>query len=174
MVLFYFRFLEIFEHLVDSVHSLFTPLTESLLKTFLNVYRQKFKSSILSKEGVKMDKGASIKIATLALFIHGLIEIAGAVMLLVLPMELIAGTGFQFTERLAFSAALSAIFGLSRLVAGYLVWSLKKWGIAFGIILSTVTIIEAPSVYPFGIMDLLLSIIVLGSLLYSWFHEETV
>ncbi|MBA7490339.1 hypothetical protein ES702_00877 [subsurface metagenome] len=124
-----------------------------------------------------MNKGAGIKIATAALFIHGLVEVAGAVMLLALPTfstEFITGAGFQLPGGLAFTVALSAICGLSRLVAGYLVWSLKKWGIAFGAILSAVTMIGAPSVYPFGIMDLLLSIIVLASLLYSWFGGDTV
>ena len=124
-----------------------------------------------------MDKAVGIKIATVALFIHGLIELAGAVMLLALPTfstEFITGADLQFPGKLAFTAALSAIFGLCRLVAGYLVWSLKKWGIVFGTILSAVTMIGAPSIYPFGVMDLLLSIIVLACLLYSWFGGETV
>ena len=95
-------------------------------------------------------------------------------MLLALPTELITDIGFQFPGGLAFTVALSAICGLSRLFAGYLVWSLKKWGIAFGAIVSAVTMIGAPSVYPFGIMDLLLSTIVLASLLNSWFGGGTV
>lgn len=133
-------------------------------------------SSILTEE-LKLDKGVGIKTATVALFIHGLVEVAGAVMLLALPTfstEFITGADLQFPGKLAFTAALSAIFGLSRLVTGYLVWSLKKWGIVFGAMLSAVTMIGAPSVYPFGIMDLLLSIIVLASLLYSWFGGNTV
>ncbi len=34
--------------------------------------------------------------------------------------------------------------------------------------------IEAPSIYPFGVMDLLLSTIVLASLLHAWFGDEII
>ena len=120
-----------------------------------------------------MDKKTSAKIASVVLFVHGFIEIAGAVMLLALPSEFLAIGGFQEgQERTIFMAVLSVICGLSRLVAGYATWSMKKWGIAFGMILSVGTMIGASSIYPFGVMDLLLATIVLVSLLYLWFGSE--
>jgi hypothetical protein len=49
---------------------------------------------------------------------------------------------------------------------------MRKWGIVFGMALSITTMIVAPSIYPFGIMDLPLAIIVLASLLHVWFSGE--
>jgi len=118
-----------------------------------------------------MDKRTSAKIASVTLFVHGFIEIAGTVMLLALPGELLAAYGFQEGQEI-YMALLSAIAGLSRLVAGYATWSMKKWGIVFGMALSIGTTIWAPSIYPFGVMDLLLATIVLVSLLYLWFGGE--
>jgi uncharacterized membrane protein (DUF2068 family) len=63
-------------------------------------------------------------------------------------------------------------YGLSRLIAGYAIWSMRKWGAMFGIILSVTTMIVAPSIYPFGIMDSSLAVIVLGLLLYIWYGGE--
>lgn len=72
---------------------------------------------------------------------------------------------------------MSTIFGLSRLVAGYAVWFVKKWGIVLGIILSTITLIMVPLVYQagvIGIIDMLLAIIALVFLLYCWFGNEII
>jgi hypothetical protein len=49
---------------------------------------------------------------------------------------------------------------------------MRKWGAMFGIILSVTTMIVAPSIYPFGIMDSSLAVIVLGLLLYIWYGGE--
>ena len=120
-----------------------------------------------------MDKRTSTKIASVTLFIHGLIEIVGTVGLLALPSELLATIGFQEGQgKIVFMAILSAICGLSRLIAGYITWSMKKWGIVFGMVLSVTTMIGAASIYPFGVMDLLLATIVLVFLLYMWFSSE--
>lgn len=115
-----------------------------------------------------MDKNTVAKIASIVLFIHGFIEIL-AVMALLVPAEFVP-TWFQ--ERPIFWAVISAIYGISRLIAGYAIWSMKKWGIVFALTLSIISIIVAPSIYPFGIMDLLLAVIVLVSLLYVWFGNE--
>jgi len=116
-----------------------------------------------------MDKRTSAKIAAVTLFVHGFIEVGGAMMMPFAPAEFLP-TGFQ--EKMVFWAALSAIYGISRLIAGYAIWSMKKWGIVFGMALSITTMIVAPSIYLFGIMDLPLAIIVLVSLLYVWFGDE--
>jgi len=49
---------------------------------------------------------------------------------------------------------------------------MRKWGAVFGIILSVTTMIVASSIYPFGIMDSSLAVIVLGLLLYIWYGGE--
>ena len=115
-----------------------------------------------------MDKNTAAKIASVVLFIHGLIEMS-ALMMPLTPVEFLPG---DFQENLVFWAVLSAIYGLSRLIAGYAVWLMKKWGIVFGIALSITTMIVAPSIYPFGIMDLPLAIMVLVSLLQVWFGGD--
>ncbi len=115
-----------------------------------------------------MDKKTAAKIASVVLFVHGFIEIL-AVTALFVPADF-APPWFQ--ERPIFWATLSAIYGMSRLFAGYAIWSMRKWGIVFGMALSITSMIVAPSIYPFGVMDLLLAVIVLVSLLYVWFGDE--
>ena len=120
-----------------------------------------------------MNRKASARVASVVLFIHGFIEIVGTVGLLVLPTEFLPTIGFQEVQgKMVFMAVLSAICGLSRLIAGYVTWSMKKWGIIFGMVLSVTTMIGAASIYPFGVMDLLLATIVLVFLLYVWFGGE--
>ena len=117
-----------------------------------------------------MDKKICAKVAAVVLFVHGFIEVLG-IMMLFAPAKF---TPPGFEEKSFFWAVLSAIYGLSRLFAGYEIWSMKKWGIVFGLALSVTTMIVAPSIYPFGIMDLLLAVVVLICLLYVWFGDEKV
>lgn len=115
-----------------------------------------------------MKKEIGLKIASVVLIIHGIIEISALVMPFT-PSEF-HPAGFQ--ENLGFWAVLSTVYGLTRVISGYAVWSAKKWGIALGIALSITTMVVAPSIYPFGVMDLPLAVIVLVSLLYAWFGDE--
>lgn len=117
-----------------------------------------------------MKKETSLKIAAVVLIIHGIIEIF-AITMLFTPAEFIP---IDFQENFVFWALLSTIYGLSRVISGYTIWSMKKWGIALGIVLSITTLVVAPSLYPFGIMDLPLAVIVLVCLLYAWFGDEKV
>lgn len=129
-----------------------------------------------------MNKKLGIKIASVALFVHGFMEIVGAIALLALPSEFLVTKGYvQEGEKTISMVALAAIFGLSRLGAGYLTWSIKRWGIVFGIVLSVTTIIAAPLMHLLGaialysvIMDLVLAVIVLTSLLYVFFGDEVI
>ena len=120
------------------------------------------------KGGIDMRKETALKVASVALSIHGIIEIS-AIMMLFAPTEFLL---VDFQENPIFWALLSTVYGLSRVVSGYAIWSMKKWGIALGIALSITTLIVAPSIYPFGIMDLPLAVIVLSCLLYAWFGDE--
>lgn len=117
-----------------------------------------------------MDIRTGAKISSVVLFIHGFIELL-AIMMPFAPARFLPAS---FQEEMFFWLATSVIYGLSRLIAGYAVWSMKKWGIVFGMALSITTMIAAPSIYPFGIMDLPLALIVLVSLLYIWFGDEKV
>ncbi|MBU7016006.1 MAG: hypothetical protein HXS44_00750 [Theionarchaea archaeon] len=114
-----------------------------------------------------MKKETILKIAATILLIHGIIEIS-AVLMPFAPAEFLD----DFQESLGFWAVLSIVYGLSRVVSSYSVWSMKKWGIALGVALSVTTLIVAPSIYPFGAVDLPLAVIVLICLLYAWFGNE--
>jgi len=123
-----------------------------------------------------MDRKTSARIAASSLFVLGFVEVT-VVMLLFLPKEFTSDIGSTLPWELSFAVWLSVIFGLSRLLAGYGTWSLRKWGIILGIILSTVTLVVAPSVYRagiFGIMDLVLAITALVFLLLTWFGNDTI
>ncbi|MBA7620664.1 hypothetical protein ES703_28018 [subsurface metagenome] len=129
-----------------------------------------------------MNKKLGTKIGSVALFVHGFIEVVGAIALVALPSEFLATGGYIPEGGKASSmVALAAIFGLSRLGAGYLTWSIKRWGIVFGVVLSVTTMIAAPLMHLLGaialpsvIMDLLLAVIVLASLLYVLFGDEVI
>jgi len=123
-----------------------------------------------------MDRKTTARIAASSLFILGFVEVT-VVMLLFLPKELTADIDSMLPWEVDFSVWLSVIFGLSRLLAGYGTWSLRKWGIILGIILSTVTLVVAPSVYRagvFGIMDLALAVTALVFLLFTWFGNDII
>ncbi len=121
-----------------------------------------------------MSRKVSARVASVALLVHGFIEIAGAIALVALPSEFLATRGYiQEGGKTIFMVALAAIFGLSRLAAGYITWLMKRWGIVFGIVLSVTTMIAAPLMHLLSaialssvVMDLVLAIIVLASLLY--------
>ena len=117
------------------------------------------------------------KLASITLLVLGSVEVGGALLMLGLPHELTKQFNIHLPWELSFSVWLGAIFGAARLVAGYAVWSLKKWGIVLGIILSIETLIVVPSAFHegvVGIMGILLAMIALISLLYSWFGKEIV
>lgn len=123
-----------------------------------------------------MDRKTSARIAASSLFVLGFVEVT-VVMLLFLPKEFTSDISGTLPWELGFAVWLSVIFGLSRLLAGYGTWSLRKWGIILGIILSAVTLVVAPSVYRagvFGIMDLVLAIIALVFLLLTWFGNDII
>lgn len=116
-----------------------------------------------------MDKRVSLRIASIVLLIHGLMEILGALILLFTYNEFLP---IGSEGNVIFWASLSIIYGVSRLIAGYATWIMKKWGIAFSITLSITTMIIASSIIPFGIMDSILAIIVLVTTLYAWFEDK--
>lgn len=128
-----------------------------------------------------MSRKVSARIASVALFVHGFIEIVGAIALVALPNEFLATGGYIEEEKTNFMVALAAIFGLSRLAAGYITWSMKRWGIAFGVALGVTTMIAAPLMYLLGaialysvVMDLVLAVIVVAFSFYVLFGNEAI
>ena len=116
-----------------------------------------------------MKKVTSLRTASVVLFIHGIFEIL-AIMMLFVPADFLPA---DFQGQSVFWAILSSVYGLSRVVSGYAIWSMKKWGIALGIALSITTLIVAPSIDPFGMIDLPMGVVVLACLLYAWFGDES-
>ncbi len=129
-----------------------------------------------------MSRKVSARIASVALFVHGLIEVVGAIALLALPSKSLATGGYiQEGEKTIFMVALAAILGLSRLTAGYITWPMKRWGIAFGVVLGITTMIAAPLMYLLDaialsavVMDLVLAVIVVAFSFYALFGNEAI
>ena len=78
----------------------------------------------------------------------------------------------NFESQTLFWAIISGLFGISRIVAGIACLSNKKWGMVFGLLLCIVTMVIAPTIIPFGIMDLIFAIIITICLLYTIFGNE--
>ena len=119
----------------------------------------------------KLIRPTGVKIASILFYLHGAIEIAGAAMLLAVPLDLLGATGLPFEKSIPL-ALLSLISGAFRLFIGYAVWLMRKWGIVLGVIFSAITIIGAPQFLPFGIMDALIAMAILVLLLVAWFGKE--
>jgi len=79
------------------------------------------KLNINYKRGIWIKK-TSAKIVSVVLFVHGFVEML-AVTMPFAPVQFLS-TGFQ--EKTFFWVAISAIYGLSRLFAGYTIWLMKK------------------------------------------------
>ena len=120
----------------------------------------------------RLARPIGVKIVSILFYLHGAIEIAGTVMLLVVPPDLLAATGFPFEKSIPL-ALLSLISGAFRLFIGYAVWRMRKWGVVLGVIFSVTTIIGAPQFLPFGIMDTLIAMVILVLLLVAWLGPET-
>ena len=117
-------------------------------------------------------KPGQLKIASILLWVHGLIEILGGVTLLTLPPELLTVTVPWAGRELVFMAMISAISGGFRLFIGYGVWLMRKWGAVLGIIFCAVTMVAAPQIFPFGIMDIIFATVILVLLVTAWFGKE--
>jgi len=117
-----------------------------------------------------MSKNTGLKIASIGLFLFGAFELMGLMMLFA-PEEYLP-SGFE--SQSLFWAVLSGIYGIARVIAGYAIWLNKKWGWMFGILLCLTTMIVAPTINPFGIVDLLFSVIITINLLYAIYGQEKI
>ena len=115
-----------------------------------------------------MNKQIGLKIASIGLCLFGLFEIMG-VLILVAPEEYMPA-GFE--SQPVFWSVLSGIYGIARVIAGIAVWKKRKWGMVFGLMLCLTTMIVAPTIVPFGIMDLIFSVIITVAILYAHYGNE--
>ena len=116
----------------------------------------------------KMNRKTSLKIASILFFLFGIFELLGLLMLLV-PTKFMPT---NFETQSVFWALISGIFGVSRIIAGYAIWSNKNWGMVFGLLLCLATMVIAPTIVPFGVVDLILTVVISVSLLYTRYGNE--
>lgn len=115
--------------------------------------------------------------AAVVLTVHGLIEVSGLLMVASLSQSLVSfgGLGQAEIEPNAHSIVLFGVmWGLGRLAAAWGIWSLRKWAMALGLMLSLGTVITALSIMPAGVTDTLLAIPALVLILQAWFGREQV
>ena len=117
----------------------------------------------------------SARIAVVLICIHGLIEIAGLMFINFMPQALISFgglTGSVLEQNSQTIGMFGALWGVSRFIAAGGIWSLRKWAIQLGIILSIITVIAAITIIPAGVADTFFALPVLILLLYTWFGNE--
>jgi uncharacterized membrane protein (DUF2068 family) len=122
-----------------------------------------------------MNRKLSVRIASILLILHGLIELAGLVFINSMPHALISFgglTGPALKQNAATIAILGALWGIARLIAAVGAWSLRKWALILGISLSTITLVAAIMIIPAGVTDTVLALPTLTLLLYAWFGNE--
>lgn len=118
----------------------------------------------------------SARVAGILLILHGLIEVAGLVFINAIPMALISFgglTGPALERNMSAIAMYGVFWGIARFIAAWGAWSLRKWALILGVILSMVTMIAAIAIIPAGVTDTLFAIPVLVLLLYAWFGNES-
>ena len=119
----------------------------------------------------------SARTASIFLILHGLIEIAGFIFINSIPFALVSFGGLTSSalERNASAIAMFGVFwGIARLIAARGSWSLQKWALVLGMVLSAITMVAAVMIIPAGVTDTLFSVPILILLLYAWFGNERI
>jgi hypothetical protein len=122
-----------------------------------------------------MNRKISSRLASILLVLHGLIEIAGLMFINSISLALISFGGLTgpALERNASAIAMFGVFwGIGRLIAAWGAWSLRKWAMVLGMMLSSITLIASITIIPAGVTDTLFAIPALILLLYAWFGNE--
>ena len=117
-----------------------------------------------------MDSRSSYRMASIVLIVFGFLELLGFFMALV-PRELYP---VAIEPQTMFMSILSGIYGVSRIIAGVAIWKNRKWGLVLGLMLCMTTLVVAPAIDPFGIIDLVLTLIVLICLLSAYFGKGSI
>lgn len=119
-------------------------------------------------------KRIGLYIAGTFLIIHGLIE---ALSFVLVNSGVGSGQIFVFEQlqnNINATCALGVIFGIIRLVAALGVFLNRKWGLVLGLLISTITYIIITFYLPLGIVDGVLSGIVLISLLLTVYGRRPI
>ena len=117
----------------------------------------------------------SARIAGVLIILHGSIELLGLVFIDSMSNTLISFsglTGASLEQNALVVGMFGALWGIARLIAAVGIWSLRKWAMVLGIILSLVTIVAAIMIIPAGVGDTLFALPALILLLYSWYGSE--
>jgi hypothetical protein len=123
------------------------------------------------------ERKLSARIASILLVLHGAIEILALMFISSIPNTLISFgglTGALLEQNAQTVGIFGGLWGLSRLVAGWGAWSLRKWALMLGIILSVVTVLAAITIIPAGVADTFLALPALILLLYTWFGNDVI
>jgi hypothetical protein len=83
-------------------------------------------------------------------------------------------TGCMLEQNAHAIVLFGVLWGLARLIAGWGAWTLRKWALVLGIVLSIVTIVAAVTILPAGVTDTIFSVPVLIFLLYTWFGNQKI
>ena len=128
-----------------------------------------------------MNRKLSARIASILLILHGLIEVAGLVAIFspaqtfTQTFENFGGMGkSQIAANMVPIVLLGVMWGITRFIAAWGIWSMKKWAISLGCTVSIVSLIAAISIIPAGVADTLLGAPVLIFLLYTWFGNAKI
>jgi hypothetical protein len=122
-----------------------------------------------------LNRKLSARIAGILLALHGLIEVVGLMFISSIPNSMISFgglTGPLLEQNVQTVGMFGALWGFARLITAVGTWSVRKWAIVLGIILSTVTIIAAIGIIPAGVGDTFFALPALILLLYAWFGNE--
>jgi len=111
-----------------------------------------------------------LKVAGVALIIHGFIELFGL-------SSFFTGEppNFIFQEiKINWQQAviIGVIAGAVRIVAAVGIFRIRRWGVVLGMVQSAITLTTLTFYLPFGIMDAALSSIALVTLVMAWWGEE--
>ncbi|MGD1991770.1 MAG: hypothetical protein PVI59_01130 [Anaerolineae bacterium] len=122
-----------------------------------------------------MQRRVSARIAAGLLVVHGVIEVSALFLADSMSQSMISFGGID-PSRIASSAVpialLGIMWGCTRFVAAWGLWSGRKWAAGLGIAISLVTLIAAITIIPAGVVDTLLATMALILLLYTWFGDE--
>jgi len=113
-----------------------------------------------------------LRVASVVLLIHGIIELLGVV-------GIFTGEAppFIFPEVRANwqqGVLVGFISGVMRVIAAFGVFRGMKWGLALGILFSVTTLASLTFYLPYGVMDALLSGIVLILLVVAYYGKEKI
>ncbi|TXT58743.1 MAG: conserved membrane protein of unknown function [Promethearchaeota archaeon] len=109
-----------------------------------------------------MNKELFHKVSIYVLFFHAFIELLIIILRFLFPNILINFLG----ENPFFMSYIKLMYALTRLIVGLGVWKRKLWAIFLGILVSLASMILAPIILPFGLIDLPLALLAIFLLIY--------